>query len=173
MKKESIRSALNLAVQKYSEEISRKDRIEAKAIGYYTVLGITLAAFLVIYPFWLEKQFRWSCDIHGILSAIMIVLLVGFLTVLTIAFINIHNVYKPKNRAEITPEQYWNEANSEISEKTYLETVYNHVVETTQKNEEINNQLVLKAVTINNLILTLMIISVSICVLVFIAWIIK
>ena len=34
----------------YNKELERKDRIESKALGFYTVVGIFFAAFIVLEP---------------------------------------------------------------------------------------------------------------------------
>lgn len=167
------RIAFDLLIQKYSEELTRKDRIESKAIGYYTVLGISFTAFLVIVPFWLDKLLTFSCTIQGSISYSFLLLSGSYIIVLFFAFISIHGIYKPKNRAEITPIAYWKNEISGKNKSDFLDEVYDHIVTTVQMNETSNNEMVALLERVNNLVFVLMAVSATICVLAVFAWFLK
>jgi hypothetical protein len=88
---------------KYQMEISRKDRLESKAIGYYTIIGISFAAFLVVEPLLFERGFLLKFSFKEILSIINFLFCLCYLFVFIFLVIRLHNSYKPKKRPEFDP----------------------------------------------------------------------
>jgi hypothetical protein len=97
----------------------------------------------------------------------------SYIIVLFFAFISIHGIYKPKNRAEITPIAYWKNEISGKNKSDFLDEVYDHIVTTVQMNETSNNEMVALLERVNNLVFVLMAVSATICVLAVFAWFLK
>jgi hypothetical protein len=92
---------------KYQMEIARKDRIESKSIGYYTIIGIFFAAFLVIEPLLFSRNILVKFSLTEVLAIINYFLIISYIIIFLIAIIKLHNNYKPKIRPEFDPIENW------------------------------------------------------------------
>lgn len=98
---------LDKLYDKYQMEISRKDRIESKSIGYYTIIGIFLAAFLVIEPILLEKGLLMRFELKDFLATFNCIIVFLFILLFIISIVILHKNYKPKKRKEFDPIENW------------------------------------------------------------------
>ena len=104
MKKKEL---LEKIYDKYQMEIARKDRIESKSIGYYTIVGIFFAAFLIIETLLFEKGILVKFSSMEILAIINYSLVILYLAIFLISIIKLHSNYKPKLRPEFDPIDNW------------------------------------------------------------------
>jgi hypothetical protein len=129
---------LDKIYDKYKMEISRKDRLEAKSLGYYTIIGIFFAAFSVIEPLLFSKGVLIKFDVFEIISIINYILIFLFLLIFISSIIILHNNYKPKNRQEFDPINNWSLLTSEPEEKTI--EIIKKELEKIINNYEVNNK---------------------------------
>jgi hypothetical protein len=92
---------------KYKMEISRKARLESKAIGYYTVTGISFAAFLIIEPLLFSGGYLILFSAKEVFSILNYIFLFTYIVVFIVSIIRLHNSYKPKLREEFDPIENW------------------------------------------------------------------
>ena len=92
-------------IWEYDKEVSRKGRLEAKTTGYFSVLGIFFAAFLVIEPKLIEKIIDVCLCLYNLNNLLVVLYLAFFI----ITFILLKDAYRPKARKEIKISKVWNE----------------------------------------------------------------
>jgi hypothetical protein len=93
---------------KYKMEISRKERLESKANGYYTITGISFAAFLVIEPLLFSRGYLILFSGKEVFSILNYIFLITYMVVFIVSIIRLHNSYKPRLRGEFDPIENWN-----------------------------------------------------------------
>ncbi len=87
------------------KELSRKGRLDAKAAGYFSVLGVFFAAFLVIEPKLFEVfEIIDKCICLYLTNFILVIIYIIFLFII---FIFLKLAYKPKSREEPLILQTW------------------------------------------------------------------
>ena len=96
---------INCLIWEYDKEISRKGRLEAKTTGYFSLLGIFFAAFLVIEPKLIERIIDVCLCLHNFNNLLVVLYFAFFI----ITFILLKDAYKPKARKEIKISKVWNE----------------------------------------------------------------
>jgi len=146
---------------KYQMEIARRDRLESKSIGYYTISGIFFAAFLVIEPLLFSKGLLIIFNGKQMLSIINYILVISYIVLFIISIIKLHNNYKPKTRPEFDPIDSWDILVSK-SEEESTELIKNKLVEIIALYDEINKALVKRLFLVNQLCIASAIIIVSI-----------
>ena len=135
---------------KYKMEIARKDRLESKAIGYYTITGISFAAFLVIVPFLFEKGHFPILTIRELLGVLFLFVIAVYLVLFVIQIVNLHGCYKPKVRSEFQPIQNWDDL-IKLQNESYIESIKVNLVEIIKQYEKTNSAMAERISRINNL----------------------
>jgi len=124
----------------YDAEISRKDRLQSKVIGYYTILGIYFAAFLVIEPLFFERHFVVNLSLWDVLSVVNIILCIVFLVLMCYSIYGMHKCYKIQYRKAFDPVGEWDklvnmkDAEARENIKNFL---FNTIREYNNSNDEI------------------------------------
>ena len=91
----------------YEREFSRKGRLDAKAAGYFSVLGIFFAAFLVIEPRLIEIFLeRKICQCLYVINLICVF---AYIILFFLSFTLLKEVYGVKGRAEAKIIEVWTE----------------------------------------------------------------
>jgi hypothetical protein len=151
---------------KYQMEIARKDRLESKTIGYYTIIGIFFAAFLVVEPILFEKGLIIKFSPKDILSIINYLLIIIYLISFIFSIFVLHQNYKPKIRNEFDPVSNWDLLvnNDKDNEEAEIEGIKTNLVEIIQSQNDVNMKMAVQL----NLVNKLCIINALIIVLVFV-----
>ncbi|MCL2295077.1 MAG: hypothetical protein FWC36_09475 [Spirochaetes bacterium] len=151
---------------KYKMEISRKDRLESKAIGYYMVTGISLAAFLVVELSLLSRGMVIKFSLEEILSIINFILCLCYLLIFIFLIVTLHNSYKPKSRPEFDPIDAYQKLKS-INEDDFVTYIKEKLVEVIDEYERNNENIAKKLQMANNFCLANMFLIVAIFVILF------
>lgn len=152
MKKNNMEKSylLEKVYDKYQMEIARKDRLESKAIGYYTITGIFFAGFLVVEPILFNSGMLLKFSFKEILGIINYGLIVGYIVSFGISIVLLHNSYKPKLRPEFDPIENWDVLASKDEDEA-ITIVRDELVGIIKHYEEKNGQIVNKLMHINRL----------------------
>lgn len=146
---------------KYQMEIARKDRLEMKSLGYYTIIGIFFAAFLVIEPLLFGRGLLIKFSGKEILSIINFILIISYIALFVISIIKLHNNYKPKIRPEFDPIENWDTLVSKGEEES-IELIKKELVKIIAYYEEKSGVFVKRLVLVNVLCIVNALIVVSI-----------
>jgi amino acid transporter len=134
---------------KYQMEINRKDRLEGKAIGYYTIIGIFFAGFLVVEPIILgNSKLLFIPSFKELLAIINYILVLIYFVLFIYSIITLHNCYKPKTRPEFDPIANWEKLIAE-DENRSNEMVKNELIKIIRIYEDKNYDTVKKLARIN------------------------
>lgn len=120
---------LDKIYDKYQMELSRRDRLDSKSIGYYTILGIFFAAFLVVEPLLFNQGILVKFSINEILSIINILSVLAFISLFLISIFILHNSYKQKSRTEFDPVANWDALVSQDNEDIIIESLKKNLTE--------------------------------------------
>ena len=146
---------------KYQMEIARKDRIESKSIGYYTIIGIFFAAFLVIEPLLFTRNILVKFSLTEVLGIINYLLIVSYLIIFITAIIKLHNNYKPKIRPEFDPIENWDTLITKDYNES-IELIKNELIKIIKYYEEKNEGFVKRLSFVNLLCIISAVIIVAI-----------
>lgn len=146
---------------KYQMEIARKDRIESKSIGYYTIIGIFFAAFLVIEPLLFTRNILVKFSLTEVLGIINYLLIVSYLIIFITAIIKLHNNYKPKIRPEFDPIENWDTLITKDYDES-IELIKNELIKIIKYYEEKNEGFVKRLSFVNLLCIISAVIIVAI-----------
>lgn len=135
--------------EKYQMELSRRDRLDSKSIGYYTILGIFFAAFLVVEPLLFTQGLLLKFSVKELLSMFNFVLMLFFIGIFIVSIFVLHNNYKPKNRPEFDPIENWNVLVSQENEDLVIESIKENLVQIIEEYERENQKTANKLNIIN------------------------
>ncbi len=152
---------------KYNMEIARKDRLESKAIGYYTVVGISFAAFLVVEPILLAQESLSKFSINDILVILNLLIIIIYLVVFALLVAKLHQSYMPKTREVFEPIKNWDTL-VESQYESYIESIKINLKDIIEKNEKSNDKIAKNIKSINNLCLANMLLVVVAFIILFI-----
>lgn len=141
---------LDKIYDKYQMELSRRDRLDSKSIGYYTILGIFIAAFLVVEPLLFNQGLLIKFSIKEILSVINMILVLVFITLFICSIFILHNNYKPKVRTEFDPIANWDALVNQNNEDIVIESLKKSLVEIIAEYEK-ENEIKAKKLNIINM----------------------
>jgi hypothetical protein len=140
---------LEKVYDKYQMEIGRKDRLEGKAIGYYTIIGIFFAGFLVIEPILLgNNKLLFVPTLKEFLAILNYLLIIAYIGLFIFSIITLHNCYKPKSRPEFDPINNWDKLLI-ADDKTSIEMAKKELIKIIQFYEEKNSEIVKKLIKMN------------------------
>lgn len=135
---------------KYKMEISRKGRLESKTIGYYTILGIFFAAFLVIEQLVVEKELFILFSSKQILAIINYLSMFVFLVLFLMSIVILHKNYKPIARAEFDPISNWDTL-APLENEKFIESLKHELIENIE-NVERQNERIAKRLSLVNML---------------------
>jgi hypothetical protein len=158
MKKEYL---LEKIYDKYKMEIARKDRLESKAIGYYTIVGISFAAFLVVEPLLFSRGYFIKFSFSEILAFLNYLIIATYLLFFIILVINLHKSYKPKIRPEFDPIVNWDTL-IKLQDNTCIESIKIELAKIIKMYVENNNRMANRIQFVNNICLVNMMLIVAI-----------
>lgn len=93
--------------REYEREFSRKGRLDSKAAGFFSVLGLFFAAFLVIEPKLIEIFLeRKICQCLYVINLICVF---AYIILFFLSFISLKEVYGVKERTEAKIIEVWDE----------------------------------------------------------------
>jgi hypothetical protein len=91
----------------YQYETDRKGKLDSKAIGYYTIMGIFFAGFLVVEPILFDKGLLLVVSMKDVLVVINYLAILVFLGLFIWTVVLLHKDYVPKGRDVFAPEDNW------------------------------------------------------------------
>jgi hypothetical protein len=116
---------LEKVFETYKMELGRKDRLESKMLGYCTVGGIYLTAFLVIETILLDKGYMIKFPLtREVLSFGNVVLCISFVISFGITIFNFLKCYKIKQRNTFDPVGEWDKLEG-LQDKELIEAIRN------------------------------------------------
>jgi len=134
---------------KYKMELLRRDRLDSKSIGYYTILGIFFAAFLVVEPLLFSQGILAKFSVNEILSIFNAFLVIIFIIIFISSIFVLHNNYKPKKRTEFDPIENWDVLVNQENEDIIIESIKKNLVQIIGEYEKENYRTALKLNVIN------------------------
>ncbi len=149
---------------KYKMEIARKDRLESKAIGYYTVIGISFAAFLVVEPILFDRGYLPKLAIKDILAILNLLITIAYLAFFIFLITKLHQSYTPKIRAEFESIRNWDVLIG-LQDESYIESIKNNLIEIIKEYEESNSKMANRIQVINNLCFINMLLVVAVLII--------
>jgi hypothetical protein len=154
---------------KYKMEIARKDRLESKAIGYYTIVGISFAAFLVVEPFLFSRGYLIKFTFFEILAFLNYLIIATYLLFFIILVINLHKSYMPKIRAEFDPITNWDTL-IELQDETFIESLKVELVKIINMHAKNNGRMANRIQFVNNFCLMNMLLIIAIFIILIITY---
>jgi len=160
------RYLLEFVYSEYKYEINRKYLIENKASGYYTILGISFAAFIASLLYIFSNDFNFEQTINGYINGICLMTIIAYVCFLMITVILLNKSFSPKDTLHHDIKDYW-EKLQDKSDLLVYDSLYVSLIGCFDFNRKENNKIVedLKLVDffiihliIFNLLLTLKII---------------
>ncbi len=151
----------------YKLEISRREKLENKAVGYFTIYGILLTAFLVIVLAAINGFWITDVSIKGIMSFLILVLSECFIILFVVSVFYLHKVYSPKKRPEFDAISNYDTLVGKIERKAFDE-IRKNLIEIIKYYGESNELIANKLIMIN----FLAIISTYIIISIFVIYII-
>ena len=83
--------------------------IENKALGYYTILGISFAAFIASFLNISTKILNFEQTLNGYMNAICLITCILYLVFVSIAIILLNKSFMPKDTLHHDVKNYWEE----------------------------------------------------------------
>jgi len=140
---------LDKIYDKYQMELSRRDRLDSKSIGYYTILGIFFAAFLVVEPLLFNQGLLIKFSIKEILSVLNIILVLVYIIIFITSIIILHDNYKPKTRTEFDPIANWDALINQENQDIVIDSLKKNLVDIIEEYEKDNEKKARKLRIIN------------------------
>jgi hypothetical protein len=154
---------------KYKMEIARKDRLESKAIGYYTIVGISFAAFLVVEPLLFGRGYLLKFTFSEVLVFFNYLIIATYLLLFIMLIINLHRTYKPKIRPEFDPIVNWDTL-VELQDDAYTETIKTELIKIIGMYVKSNGEMADRIQLVNNFCLINMLLIVAIFIILIISY---
>jgi len=140
---------LDKIYDKYQMELSRRDRLDSKSIGYYTILGIFFAAFLVVEPLLFNQGLLIKFSIKEVLSVLNILLVLVYIIIFIASIFILHDNYKPKTRIEFDPIANWDILVNQENQDTVIDSLKKNLVDIIKEYEKDNEKKARKLRIIN------------------------
>lgn len=132
---------LEFVYSEYKSEIDRKYLIENKVFGYYTILGISFAAFIASFLYIITNDFNFELTLNGYMSAFCVITGIFYLIFMIITIILLNKSYRPKDTLHHDVKNYWEKLQND-SDIIVYESLYENIIECLDFNRAENKKIV-------------------------------
>lgn len=124
-KAERKKYLLEYVYNEYKTEIERKYLIENKALGYYTILGISFAGFIasIIH---IANNFIIEPTAMGFFNASCIIISIIYLFFMFFVVFFLKRAFGPKDTEHYTVEEFWNKL-QEADDVVIYDSIYDNL----------------------------------------------
>jgi hypothetical protein len=98
---------LEYVYNEYKAEIDRKYLIENKALGYYTILGISFGGFIVSFIHIISSKYTLEPTIIGFLNAACVPVSIVYIFFMIFIVFFLRRAFRPKDTEHYTIEEFW------------------------------------------------------------------
>jgi hypothetical protein len=132
---------LEYVYNEYSYEIERKYLVENKALGYYTILGISFAAFIASFIYIISNDYVIGLSLNGFLNAICIPMSIIYVFFMLLIVFLLKRAFRPKDTEHYTIEEFWNKL-QEHEDNLVYDSIYENLKKCLDFNREENKKIV-------------------------------
>ncbi|WP_010261643.1 hypothetical protein [Treponema primitia] len=131
---------LEYVFNEYKTEIERKYLIENKAIGYYTVLGISFAGF-VASLIYIASDFIIKPTVLGFLNAASVITSIIYIFFMTFIVFFLKRAFRPKDTEHYKIKEFW-EKLQEADDILVYDSIYKNLKKCLKFNRKENKKIV-------------------------------